>query len=646
MHPERGLTHCLLHHPGAQGHDVARFFRQRNEHPRRYRAKLGVRPAQQRLGPGDAPGRHVDLGLVVHSHPLQPQRLAHGVLHLHASQQVGIHLRLVKAIAAATTLLDPIHRGVGLLDQVVQRGAILRVQRNADTALDREPHAVEREGLEHVVQNPARHTFGRRCIPPMQVDDKFIPAQTAQHVGLPQAGLQAFSHQLQHPVSKRVPQGVIDDLEAVHVQEQDRKAGIALARPLDGGVHALREQQTVGKTGQRVAVGQLFNALLRGMLQREVAHEADALHQPPFIITQGHPGQLHRAVSAVVTGKPQLALPEAILGPALQHLLHEGGVRAPAKQRGRHTAFKTLGHRADQPLTPGVHPHDAVLAVGDEDRIQAGLKHARGQTQAGLSLGLPGDVPERIHTAHCAALAELRHRAHLQHHAVAQLDNVGALLHGLTVDGCQALGIEAGVRHLVCHEGVHRRIVALHQQLARQVPQLGQALVECAHTAIQSTHQHAIGGRVQRGTQLGQQCLQLAFSSFLEAAVQHGQKQHLATTLPPWHPPHTTLHRHQAAISTQQTRMGSHALRNHIDRLRPERQLLGRAGQVQHRPPSHGGGRQPSEALGACVGLQDVLAGLIQDPHGLLQAIQPPERLEIVHAAASSGSGLTARSKK
>ena len=262
-----------------------------------------------------------------------------------------------------------------------------------------------------------------------------------------------------------------------------------------------------------------------------------------------------------------------------------------------------------------------MLAVGDEDRIQAGLKHARGQTQAGLRLGLPGDVPERIHTPHCAALTELRHRAHLQHHAVAQLNNVGALLHGLAVNGCQALGIETRVRHLVRHEGVHRRIVALDQQLARQVPELGQALVECTHTAIQSTHQHAIGGRVQRGTQLGQQCLQLALSGLLEAAVKHGQQQHRATTLPPWHTPDTTLHRHQAAISTQQTGVGSHALRNHIDRLRPERQLLGRTGQVQHRPPSHGGGRQPGEALGACIGLQDVMAGLIQEPHGLLQAI-------------------------
>ena len=36
---------------------------------------------------------------------------------------------------------------------------------------------------------------------------------------------------------------------------------VSLWRALDGGVHALREQQTVGKTGQRVAVGQLFNAL-------------------------------------------------------------------------------------------------------------------------------------------------------------------------------------------------------------------------------------------------------------------------------------------------------------------------------------------------------------------------------------------------
>ena len=73
---------------------------------------------------------------------------------------------------------------------------------------------------------------------------------------------------------------------------------------------------------------------------------------------------------------------------------------------------------------------------------------------------------------------------------------------------------------------------------------------------------------------------------------------------------------------------------------------LGRAGQIQHRPPLHVSGRQPCQTLGACVGLQNVLVCLIQQPHGLLQAIQPSERLQVVHAEASSGPGMTARSKK
>ena len=123
----------------------------------------------------------------------------------------------------------------------------------------------------------------------MQVDDKFIATQSTQHVRLAQAGLQALGHQLQHAVTERVAEGVIDDLEAVEIQKQDGKARVALARPLDGSVHTLRQQQTVGQAREYVAVGQLLNALLGGVLQRQIPHEADALHQTLFVVAQRHP---------------------------------------------------------------------------------------------------------------------------------------------------------------------------------------------------------------------------------------------------------------------------------------------------------------------------------------------------------------------
>jgi hypothetical protein len=123
----------------------------------------------------------------------------------------------------------------------------------------------------------------------MQVNHELVAAKTAQHVRLSQAGLQTLGHQLQYAIPKRVTERVIDDLEPVQVQEKDGKTCVAGAGTLYCGVHPLGKQQPVGQTGQNIAVCQFFNAFLGCVLQGEVSHEANALHQPALIIAQGNP---------------------------------------------------------------------------------------------------------------------------------------------------------------------------------------------------------------------------------------------------------------------------------------------------------------------------------------------------------------------
>ena len=65
---------------------------------------------------------------------------------------------------------------------------------------------------------------------------------------------------------------------------------VSLARPpLSRGVHPLREQQPIGQTRQDIAVCKLLDAFLGRVLQRQVAHEANALYNPAFIIAQRNP---------------------------------------------------------------------------------------------------------------------------------------------------------------------------------------------------------------------------------------------------------------------------------------------------------------------------------------------------------------------
>ena len=170
----------------------------------------------------------------MHTHALVLQSLAHGVLHLHALKQVGVHLGLVEPKATTPALLDPVHGGVRLLDQIVQRPAVLGIQSHPNAALDGKTHAIEREGTAHHIKHAARDLLGARGVARMQVHGKFIPTYAAQHIGLAQAGLQALRDQQQHLVTKKVAHRIVDDFETVEIQEQDGKTRTARLRCADG----------------------------------------------------------------------------------------------------------------------------------------------------------------------------------------------------------------------------------------------------------------------------------------------------------------------------------------------------------------------------------------------------------------------------
>ena len=212
-------------------------------------------------------------------------------------------------------------------------------------------------------------------------------------------------------------------------------------------MHPLREQQPIGQTRQDIAVCKLLNAFLGRVLQRQVAHEADALHHPTFIVAQRNPRKMHGAVRTVVTGQPKLALPEALTIPSGQHLFHEGCVRTTTKQGRRQASLKRCRARPNQTLAARIHAHELVLAICNEDGVQAGIKNPCRQTQASLHLGLAGDVPKGIHTSHGSSLVKLGHNAALHRHAAVQLQDVGALQQRLTFNGGKARLIVLYIHH-------------------------------------------------------------------------------------------------------------------------------------------------------------------------------------------------------
>jgi hypothetical protein len=96
----------------------------------------------------------------------------------------------------------------------------------------------------------------------LQQDRELVAAQARHGVFGAQAGAQPSRHFAQGRVAGGVPERVVDQLEAVEVEEQHGQHALRAAAARDGVGQALGEQEAVGQLGQRVVVGQVLQALL------------------------------------------------------------------------------------------------------------------------------------------------------------------------------------------------------------------------------------------------------------------------------------------------------------------------------------------------------------------------------------------------
>jgi len=117
----------------------------------------------------------------------------------------------------------------------------------------------------------------------------------------------------------RVPQGVVDQLEAVQVDEQQRATLTASLGARQRLAQATRELQPVRQAGERVVMGQMAQPLLRVLERGDVGEDGHVVRHGAggiLDLTDVLPCRIHLAVLALV---PDLALP---LTGALQRRPH------------------------------------------------------------------------------------------------------------------------------------------------------------------------------------------------------------------------------------------------------------------------------------------------------------------------------------
>ena len=211
-----------------------------------------VLPAHQRLDADDPLGDDVDLRLVVEDQLAGADRRAQLAEQLQPLRRVGVALGRVRLDAGARAL-GVVHRDVGALDERVHVGAVLRAVGDADARVEHRHDAVERERAgQRVLQAPGQ--LGRQAAvrDPAQEHRELVAAEARQRVAAAHHLAQADGDLLEQAVARVVPERVVDLLEAVEVDQQQRGR---LAAALGGRQrvrHAVVEQRAVGQVGEVV----------------------------------------------------------------------------------------------------------------------------------------------------------------------------------------------------------------------------------------------------------------------------------------------------------------------------------------------------------------------------------------------------------
>ena len=165
-------------------------------------------------------------------------------------------------------------------------------KRHTDARRDDDLVTVELEWLNQRREQPATERL--RLTRPLDAhldQRELVAAEPGDGVGLPHARFQASGTELEEPVAGRMSEGIVDALEAVEVDQQNR--GHAVAAPESGQrlLEALTQQLAVRQLRHGVMQGEVVGALLGCYLGRDVAGRAPIAMEAAKTVESGLAGE-------------------------------------------------------------------------------------------------------------------------------------------------------------------------------------------------------------------------------------------------------------------------------------------------------------------------------------------------------------------
>ena len=207
-----------------------------------------------------------DLRLEMQPELLTLQRRLESGHHVEPALRQAAHVLHAMVVAIAAELLGDVHGLIGVIEQAPGLGAVEEVEADADAAGQTEPLIVFGEGLGQRRQDLAGDRGGVLDVGEAFEDDRELIAPDLRHgVGFADDGDQPRGDPAQGGVAGAMPEPVVDRLEVVEVEVQNRERARLPLGP-DGGVgQAILERIAVRKAGQLIEVGLVDEPLQPGL---------------------------------------------------------------------------------------------------------------------------------------------------------------------------------------------------------------------------------------------------------------------------------------------------------------------------------------------------------------------------------------------
>lgn len=191
-----------------------------------------------------------------------PAQIGH---EIRALSRPSVHRRLEQDVPRFPSRLGPVHRQVCVVQQVGGGDGPMRFDNDEpDTGCDHHVLAIDGEGGLQGRRHRGSEPLGLMCVrQPVEQDGELVPPEPGHGIAWPDRVLQAVRYRDEEAITGSVAEPVVDQLEAIEVEEEDPYRLAQSPRPRQRLLEAVEQARPIGQTGQWVVVGLMNELRLR-----------------------------------------------------------------------------------------------------------------------------------------------------------------------------------------------------------------------------------------------------------------------------------------------------------------------------------------------------------------------------------------------